>query len=184
VRRLAIASAVAALSSMAPAAWAEEGTAGSASRSEAEPGSATTLAIERAVPVSFASREEDALLLTPAIPKRRSLGGRVVDNLTLIGDGLGLHVSALTADLVRFDFDFAKKHGRFKVGGGTGDSFLLRVDGDVRVHGSVARITSRVDLGLAGEQFSFQLPDVDLATQSVQGERAVELRLPLLEGKF
>jgi hypothetical protein len=157
----------------------------SASHAEEASGSAipaTSVSIE-AVAATF-DAGEDSLLVAPLIPKRRSLSGRVVDNLTVLGDELGLHLSALTADLVRFDFDFAQKHGRFKLGGGTGETLLLRVDGDVQVQGSVARIKSRVDLGLAGEQLSFQLPDLDLATQSVQGERAVELRLPLVEGKF
>lgn len=127
--------------------------------------------------------DQARLLDRPAVPKKKSLSAQVKRNLTLLGDELGLHVSALTADLVRFRFDFARKFGQFRIGGGT-DSFLFRVDGDVEVHGSVARVRSRLDLGLGGERVTLDLPEVDLATQSVAGERAYELRLPVFEGRF
>jgi hypothetical protein len=129
-------------------------------------------------------RVGDSLIDAPRITPRPSLSARVKGNLTLMTGQLGLHVSNLTADLVRFNFDFARKFGQFKVGGGASDSFLFRIDGDVEVHGSVARITSRLDLGIGGERLTIDLPDMDLATQTVAGERAVELRLPVFEGRF
>jgi hypothetical protein len=143
--------------------------------------------VEAADPVPQATRRDvtpHSLVEAAVIPKRSSLGQRVLKNMSLLGDELGLHVSALTGDLVRLQFDFTRKQGHFGLGGGRGDALLFRVDGDVVVRGAVARITSRVDLGLGGQRLSLDLPDVDFVTQTVAGERAYELRLPLFEGRF
>jgi hypothetical protein len=141
------------------------------------------LAIAVVIVASSSLARAEERLEVPEVPRKPSLKVQVTRNLTLLGDELGFHLSTLTADLVRFRFDFEKKYGRFKVGGG-GDSFLFQLDGDVEVHGSVARIRSRLDLGLGGERLSLDLPEMDLATQTVAGERAVELRLPIFEGRF
>jgi hypothetical protein len=125
----------------------------------------------------------DVLEDAPEVPRGTSMSARVTRNLTLMGDEVGLHLSALTGDLVRVKFDFASREGRFRIGGG-GETFLLRLDGDVEVHGTTARIRSTIDLGVGGERLTVALPDVDFATQTMFGDRAYELRIPLLEGTF
>lgn len=131
-----------------------------------------------------ASAAADRLLEAPTIARRPGMGARLLEGMTLLGDELDLHLSTLTGDMVRLKFDFARKQGKFKVGGGDRELLLFKVDGDVEVHGSIARVRSRIDLGLGGEALHLELPEFELATQTVAGERAVELRLPVFEGRF
>lgn len=128
----------------------------------------------------------DPPLTTPLeVPAGRSLSTRIAERMNVLGDELGTHLSTVTADLVRLEFDFVRREGRFRLGGGDGDSVKLQLDGDVEVNAAgTARVHSRLGLGLAGGSLSLPLPPVDLVTRTVAGERVYELRLPVFEGHF
>jgi hypothetical protein len=125
----------------------------------------------------------DHLTTIETLAPRPSLSARLVKKMTLLGDELDLRLGALTADLVRLHFDFASKTGNFHLGG-VGDAFGLKLDGDVEVHHGITRIRARVDLGLGGERWVVDLPDVEMVPRGVDGAKGTELRLPVFEGRF
>jgi hypothetical protein len=45
-------------------------------------------------------------------------------------------------------------------------------------------VTTKVELGIVGRQLKLELPDFEMVPRSFGNERWVEVRLPLLEGKF
>jgi hypothetical protein len=96
---------------------------------------------------------------------------------------IGQAVGDLTFDLVELSFDVRKGVTRLSLGGG-GDDFTLRIDGDIRMQNGWARVRAHCDLRLAGSRLRFALPDFDVTSHTIYGERAVVVRVPIFEGKF
>jgi hypothetical protein len=115
--------------------------------------------------------------------KKPSLGRRVKTQLTLWSNELGAHLNVLTLDLVDLRFDVARRHAAVRLGGLSPRLGFL-VDGDIVVRRGVARVQTRLTLGLEGKTLELDLPAFELASQNVQGERSVEVRLPVFEGTF
>jgi hypothetical protein len=125
-----------------------------------------------------------ALALLGAAPAAADrTGERLIDIAQLWSSEIGDSVGDLTFELVQLDFDVRKGVTRLAIGGGT-DDLALRIDSDIRMLDGWARVQARVDLRLAGNRLSFDLPDVDLTSHTIYGERAVVVKVPLLQGKF
>ncbi len=131
-----------------------------------------------------ANAQADRLLEAPAIGPRVGLSKRIQLNLNEYGNDFGLELGELTLGLVQMRFDIEKRDARLHLGGGNADSFQLQIDSYVMVRRSQARVQARLDLAVAGHGFALELPDFDLSTASVSGERAVAFSIPFLEGSF
>jgi hypothetical protein len=109
---------------------------------------------------------------------------RIASHLTDLSDGLNLHLHTLSLDLVDMRLDFRARRVHLRLGGGDHRRFALRLDGDVMFQRSGARVHARVELALAGHRMTLQLPAFDMVPRSYEGERYVEVRVPLIEGRF
>lgn len=126
----------------------------------------------------------DVILAQPSLrPFRLSYGEMIAQGFTAFGDELGTHMKALSGDLIRFKLD---GHGRraFLRVGHRGRQSGLELDSNVHFRHGVARVDARLALKVDGRLLSIKLPDFELATQSLGGERFLEIRLPLVEGTF
>jgi hypothetical protein len=126
----------------------------------------------------------DRLTETPELQPTVSLSHKIKTRLTELSTELGSHLSAISFDLLDMRFNAHEKRARVKVDAGSDDTLSLRVDGDVVFEHGAANVKARVDLGLAGRVFSFQLPEFDMVPRSFGGTSYVELRLPVLKGNF
>ncbi len=113
-----------------------------------------------------------------------SFSQQVLDELSFLGNELGTHLDTLTLELLALRFDGRRR--RMHVGVGTGDSryLSLRISGDLHFTSGMAKVTTQVQLGLAGRTLSLELPEVEVEPTSFRGERGVMLRLPILQGTF
>ena len=121
---------------------------------------------------------------TPTIAPRLKLSVQVKANLNQYSNQAALELGEMTMGMLDMRFDLQNKRARVNLGGGDPESFRLHIDSDVLIGKGRARIQARVDLAIAGIQWEIEIPDVDLDTESVSGERAVMLTLPVVEGKF
>lgn len=126
----------------------------------------------------------DKLVESPTIGPRLKLSARVKANLNQYSNEAAFQLSTMTAGMLDMRFDLHKKRARLNLGGGDPDSFRLHIDSDVLIGKGRARIQARLELAIAGHSLAIDVPDLDLDTESVSGERAVMLSLPLVEGKF
>jgi hypothetical protein len=81
-------------------------------------------------------------------------------------------------------FDLAQRRGRLSLGGGDDRRLLLRIEWDVALDNDMARVQSRIDLGLLGQTFRLAPPDVRVRPTFDHGEPGFELNVPLVEGRF
>lgn len=117
------------------------------------------------------------------LARRPSLGHQLQAKLSLWGNELGDQLQLLTLDLVDLDFDVLSRRADLRLGTVTQRVGFL-INGHIQMRGNVARIKTRLTLGLEDSHFELDLPTFEVASQSVQGERSVELRVPILEGSF
>lgn len=120
------------------------------------------------------------------VPMRRirpSLGKQLQNKMTLWTNELGAHLNLLSGDMLDMRFDVRHKRGWLRVGALSSRGGFV-INGRVKVRGSVARIRPKLTLALRDSSFELQLPPIEIATQSVRGERSVEVRLPIFEGTF
>tara|TARA_R110002096_G_scaffold433887_3_gene653803 strand:- start:5494 stop:5934 length:441 start_codon:yes stop_codon:yes gene_type:complete len=136
--------------------------------------------------LGFASTnaQADKLVKAPEIGPRVKLSKRIQRNLGELGNNVGLELGELTMGLVEMRFDIQKRDARFHLGGGNAKSFRLRLDSHVVVRKSQARVQARLDLAVAGYGFAVELPEFDMSTESITGQRAIALSIPFLEGAF
>ncbi len=114
---------------------------------------------------------------------KKSMGRHLTDKLTLWSNELGSHLNLLTVDMIDFHFDVRKRYANVRIGG-LSDGTGVQVDGDIKVRHNVARIRSKLALGVRGQTLRFELPVFEVTSQDVGGQRSVELRLPIIEGTF
>ena len=113
---------------------------------------------------------------------RADVNGRI--DLMLAEFELALHLNALTFDKLAMDFDAHARRARFRLTTGQSETLSFRIDSDVEFKSGYARVNARVALGLAGRSFALELPQFDLVPRSFDGERYVEIRLPLIYTRF
>ena len=134
--------------------------------------------------LASANARADRLFEAPKLAPAPKLSKRIQLNLNDYGNDIGLELGQLTLGLVQMRFDIEQRDARFHVGGGNAESFQLRLDSHVMVRKSQARVQARIDLAVAGYGFALELPEFDMSTESVSGERAVAFSIPFLEGSF
>jgi hypothetical protein len=120
----------------------------------------------------------------PPPPAQLSMSHQIKEHLTLYSNELGAHLANMSFNLVNLRFDAHTQRARLRLGGEMGKQLSLRIDGDVHFQAGMARVKTRVALGFVGHQLAFELPDFEMVPRSFAGERWVEVRLPLLEGRF
>ena len=120
----------------------------------------------------------------PVLGPRLKLSVAIKANLNQYSNQVAMELGDMTMGLLDMRFDLQNKRARVNFGGGDPESFRLHVDSDVLIGKGRARIQAKVDLAIAGIRWEIEVPDVDLDTESVSGERAVMLTLPFVEGNF
>ncbi len=125
----------------------------------------------------------DKLTELPEPVARVSLKDRVTRNLTLMSNEMGLHVKTLTGEMIDMTFDVRGRKARLKLNAGS-ESLLLNLDSKIVMRGKIARVSTTLDLSLFGESLTLDLPDFELVPQSWQGQRWIEFRVPIIEGRF
>lgn len=126
----------------------------------------------------------DRLFESPTLGPRLKLSARVKANLNQYSNEAAFQLSEMTLGMLDMRFDLKRKGAHLNLGGGDPESFRLRIDSNVLIGKGRARIQARLDLAIAGHRWAVEVPDLDLDTENVSGERAVMLSLPLIEGKF
>lgn len=123
-----------------------------------------------------ASADDDAIF-------RGITAEKVAEGVTELGDEIDAHLGALSAGVVSLKFDGRSRqiHLGFDL---EGENASFKFRSDVVVRGGVARIDARIDLRLVGRHVHVELPDVEVVPRSYDGDRYVEVRLPLLTGRF
>lgn len=124
------------------------------------------------------------LLHEPEIGPGRTMTARLSEKLTVLSNEVGLHLSALSADMIAMKVDVASRTARLKLGGNYDGNLTLRVDGHVVFARGGARVQARLDIGIIGHRLSLTVPDFEVVPRSFDGRQYLELRLPLFEGRF
>jgi hypothetical protein len=122
----------------------------------------------------------------PAVPEGHelTLEQQIRDRISEIGNRFGRHLDALSRDVVVLHVDGRTQRAYLRVGG-TGTHYLnFDIASDWYFADGMARVATRVDLTVAGHQIELKLPDFEMVPTTFNGERYVELRLPVLERRF
>jgi hypothetical protein len=124
--------------------------------------------------------------LWPRVPEGRQLklSLQITDAMTELGNTIGTHASVLSNEMLVLRFDGRKRRAYIRFGGGDEEYLTFRLASDVHFTEGRARITTRLDLAVAGRALHLELPDVEMAPASYRGERGVEIRLPLFRREF
>lgn len=124
--------------------------------------------------------------LWPRVPAgtQLSLSEQIQERLTLLGNTLGYHLDLLSRDTLSLRFDGRRRRAFVRFGGGEAQYLTLRIASDVHFTEGLARISTRLDLSVAGRALHLELPEVEMAPTEYHGERGVVVRLPLLRASF
>jgi hypothetical protein len=123
---------------------------------------------------------------TSAVPKKlgRTYTQQIEDRLTWLGDQMDAHFGRLSLDEVAFKFDGRDRRAKIRLGKGDGKLLSMRIDGDVKFENGLAHVDAAINLSINGYQMHLDLPQVDLVPSSYQGEKYLEVRIPLIKGTF
>jgi hypothetical protein len=166
-----VGAALAVLGAAVSGAAAEPGGSGGSGGGSSEPRAAEGALYDRLWP-----RPPEGSYLT--------LSQQITDQLTLFGNTLGSHLDALSMELVSLRFDGRRRRAFVRLGGGDAQYLTFRLASDVHFTEGLARVTTRIDLGLAGRRFHLELPEVEMTPTEYRGERGVVVRLPLFRRDF
>jgi hypothetical protein len=125
----------------------------------------------------------DQLTELPVVPDAPSYSARIKENLSMMSLELNQHLGKLSGSIVGLKLDVADRTGEFHLGGGD-ERFGLRLDSDIKFERGYATFSATLDLAINGETYQLELPDFDMVPRSLEGERFVEVRLPLIKGEF
>jgi hypothetical protein len=125
----------------------------------------------------------DQLTEPDRIPDPRTYSERIKENLSMMSLELNQHLGKLSGEMVSMTFDVAARRGRLHLGGGDAD-FGLRIDSNIKFERGYANFETKIDLAVAGRTFELELPEFDMVPRTMEGERFVEIRLPLIKGTF
>lgn len=119
-------------------------------------------------------------------PKKiqRTYSEQIADRLTALGDEMDEHFGKLSLDRVAIRVDGRARRARIRLGKGDGGMLSLRIDSDIKFEHGLAHVNARIDLSINGYKMHLDLPKVDLVPSSYQGEKYLEVRIPLIEGRF
>jgi hypothetical protein len=129
--------------------------------------------------------DRDPLAATESTAKlERSFSQQIADRLTWLGNEMNQHMGNLSFDRVAIRFDGRARRARIRLGKGDGGMLSMRIDGDIKFEHGLAHVDARVDLSINGYRVRLDLPKVDLVPSSYQGEKYLEVRIPLIQGTF
>lgn len=140
--------------------------------------------------VAPSARADDGGLyerLWPRVPdgQRLTLSQQIADQITELGNTLGYHLDLLSDDMLALRVDGRRHRAYVRLAVGTDERFLtFRLASDVHFTEGLARVSSTVDLGIAGRKLELELPEVEMVPASYRGERGVEVRLPLFRRRW
>ena len=109
---------------------------------------------------------------------------RLAEKMTLAGDELGLHLRAITFNSLDMNFDGHKRIAHLRMQAGEAKKVALGIDSDVAFKSGYARVNATIKFGIAGKTWKLELPEFDMVPRSYDGERYVELRLPVIDFSF
>lgn len=150
----------------------------------------STLACVAAVSSAAAADAPDAPALYdrlwPRVPEGRhlTLSQQIEDRLTVLGNTLGHHLDLLSKETLTLRFDGRRRRASVRLGAGEAQYLTFRLASDVHFTEGLARISTRVDLSIAGHALHLELPDFEMTPTEYRGERGVMVRLPLLRRDF
>jgi hypothetical protein len=137
---------------------------------------------------SVAAADEYALYerLWPGVPDGRhlTLSQQITERLTLLGNTLGHHLDVLSKETLTLRFDGRRRRAYVRLGAGETQYLTFRLASDVHFTEGLARISTRVDLSIAGRALHLELPEVEMTPTEYRGERGVVVRLPLFRRSF
>jgi hypothetical protein len=124
--------------------------------------------------------------LWPRVPdgNQLSLSQQIQDRLTLLGNTLGYHLDVLSRETLSLRFDGRRRRASVRLGAGEAQFLTFQLASDVHFTEGLARITTRVDLAVAGRALHLELPELEMTPTEYHGERGVVVRLPLLRRSF
>jgi len=124
--------------------------------------------------------------LWPRVPEdsHLTLSQQITDQLTLLGNTLGYHLDVLSNEMLTLRFDGRRRRAYVRLGGGDAQYLTFRLASDVHFTEGLARVTTRVDLGIGGRALHLELPDIEMTPTELHGERGVVVRLPLFRRSF
>jgi len=124
--------------------------------------------------------------LWPRVPDggRLSLSQQIQERLTLLGNTIGYHLDVLSRETLSLRFDGRRRRAYVRVGAGEAQYLTFQLASDVHFTEGLARISTRVDLAVAGRALHLELPEVEMTPTEYHGERGVVVRLPLLRHSF
>jgi hypothetical protein len=154
---------------------ASSGDAGASSAGGSEPAASSR--------PPFRSLRERLWYREPAA-RQSDMSQQIVDQLTELGNQLGYHLDLLSLDLIALRVDGRRRRVHLGVAAGERGFLSFQLGGDFHFVDGLARVTTRIDLAIAGHTLELELPEVELAPASYRGERGVEVRLPIVNRRF
>ena len=109
---------------------------------------------------------------------------RLAEKMTIAGDELSLSLRALTFDTMDLKFDGHTRRARMRMNAGKTDSFSFGIDGDIAFKRGYAQVDATFHLAVMGRSYKLDLPTFDVVPRSYEGDRYVELRVPVIDFKF
>jgi len=122
----------------------------------------------------------------PRLPEvqKASMGQRLQDELSEVGNQLGHHMNVLSNDVLSFQFDVRARRAKVRVGAGDDRYARFAVATDVTFTQQLARVEATVDFAIEGHRYKLELPAFELMPQSYQGDRVVVLLVPVVERRW
>ena len=137
-----------------------------------------------------AARADDAITTMdrqwPGLPEYRglSLEDQITDHLSEIGNMIGGHIDLLSHDMIGLHVNGRAQRAQLRLGGGNVRYLSFRIDSDWLFADGKARISAKLDLGVAGRMLHVELPDMEMIPDSYHGAQLVQVNVPLLERRF
>lgn len=122
----------------------------------------------------------DELKFSPSL----ELSYRILTSVNDYSNDAALRVSEMTLGLIDMKFDVHEKKAHLKLGGGDPEEFRLCMNSKIILGEGKARVRSQLDLAVVGYRMLVEIPDLDLDSESVSGQRAYTLSVPLLKQHF
>ena len=145
------------------------------------------LAVAATLGASSTARADVSLSLDqlwPALPfhDQPSMSDQLADWMTTVGVHVDQHLTALSHDALEFRIDGRRQHYYLGVHAHSGSGRVsFAMNEDVHFVDAVACIRTHLQLEIGTHAVDLQLPDMELQPDELNGQRIVELRVPLLQ---
>lgn len=127
----------------------------------------------------------DRLWPEAPVSGRLTISQEIADAFTELGNSVNQHVGQLSDGRFGITFDGRRRRAFVRIDATSTERYLVfHFSSDVHFTQGVARITAKLQLGIAGHVVDLELPDVEMAPAEYRGDRGVEIRLPLFKRYF